>query len=62
MSIGFQSEGRTCSHCQIEIPKHIYNQHLYCAAMMGCFNFCSEKCYQLWHDRLLKRVVNREVN
>ena len=61
MSIGFQKEGRTCSNCQIEIPKNLYNQHLFCAPMMGCFNFCSEECYQKWHHGFVKRVVNREV-
>ena len=61
MSIGFQPEGRTCSECEIKIPKHLYNQHLYCAAMIGCFNFCSEECYQLWYEHFRKRGLDKNI-
>jgi hypothetical protein len=59
MTIGFPQDGRVCSQCKLEIPKHLYNKHLYCAPMAGCFNFCSDECYHKWYDGL-KKVLDRD--
>jgi hypothetical protein len=60
MSVGLTAEGRTCSYCEIDIPKELYNQILYCAPMAGCFNFCSEECYQKWYRRVIKRRIKKD--